>query len=1077
MIEFAVRRPISILMIGLGILVLGIISIKKIPMTFMPNIVSQEFQIKIGFRGASAEDIEKQIAIPVERGISTVPGLLSMNSVSQKDSFSILLKFRNEIDQIETISMLKDRIELLGLPEGSSKARVIRLQENQEPVVRMAIRPKSNQFSAVDNSVQLKSSFIRNIERLPGVATAQLLGDLEKYIRIEVSPEKLLAYGLTPASVSDAIQVDNKFYNSGEIIFDGLQTPIRIGHELDSLESLQKVIIKREGDRQIFLSDVANIQLLESKPNFYVRVNQTNAFVIEVKKEAEANSVSVARLIDQEIKNYTTLNPNQFEIEILTNQGEEIERAIHNVSDSVRDGALLAGLVIFLLVQSGWPTFVIVVAMPLSLFVTFILMHFLGITFNLMSLAGLALGVGMLVDNATVVLDSISLESLTYRDIKEAALVGAKKVSEAITFSTFSTIAVFGPLAFIPGVIGQIFRDVAATVCFSIFASLIVALLFIPMLCAYQERFQFNLFAKKNLKLNNQLLFRFEKRKQNKLFNFIKIFSIFLGLWLQKLKLTLVFICLIILQAISHWFGPAQIFLSQYLRRVFQSVNKAYSALEEALKAGIEKVFSTPQKSLLFSIATLCLGLLLIFTRGSELFPEDPSNLFRYSLEFKPGSTESLVKTQLHQLEEKLAKISGVETVTSLMGTEPGLPYEIMIRFKEIPRADSLLIVGSVFSSVPDLIFQRKKAVLISDKKPIRVEIFSEDQELLNSSTQQVLNVFKSNSNLFDVESSLKPKIKEISIQFSSAKLGLLGIDPQQIIAPLKSFLKGQAAGLMRLQSQDLKLQIEARSGAFDGLDQIKYFPLLLDEGRKSYVSQVADVEERELSGAILHHGKKRYHYIEADALNGEPQKSALEIKSQLEKIFQKSHVEWQMAGQDAERKESAGHLMVAIGLSVFLIFLMLASQYESLTQPLVVLCAVPFCFLGMGIFLWLFQLKLSAVVFVGFIILVGSSVNTSIVMVDFANQFVVLGDNLRLAITKATQKRLKPILITTLSNLFALIPMALAAGEKGSALQQPLAVTILGGHLSSTFLTVLVVPLIYVKLTKKESKSCDKMD
>ncbi len=1072
MVQFAVSRPISVLMIGLAILVLGTISVFKIPLELMPEIKSQEFQIVVYQRGASAEEIEKQITTPLERAISTTPGLLKSASVSQKDTATISLSFRREISLTETISLLKDRVESVAMPEGATKPKVTRMQSNQSPVMRIAVRKNQSLLSNVNATQILENTLIKDIERIKGVATAQLMGGVQRGIQIEIDSLKLLAFQLTIANLIEAIQNENKFFNAGEIVYEGLRTPVKIGNEITSIDQLQKVIVKKDGVKTIGLGDIAKIKTTQLEPAQSVQVDGQSAFLIEVRKESEANTVDVTKAITQAVDDFSSNNDSQFESFILFNQGEEIERAIKNVSDSVRDGALLAGIAIFLLVQILFPTFVIVIAIPLSLLLTFIMMHFSGMSFNLMSLAGLALGVGMLVDNSTVVLDSISLESLKFSDPIEAALKGTKKVGVAITFSTLSTIAVFAPLAFVPGTIGQIFKDVSMTVCFSIFSSLIVSILFIPCLSARQAKL-----SKKRSGMWQDFssVIHFTENQLLELGNSnlsMKRLICFWNIWVAKQQFTFKYLTSLYRHLLKCISLPVRRLQKLILPILFNAVNSGYVKLEGKIKEGIEFFFRFPRLGLSLFFGSIFVGFGFLSLVGSEMFPEDPSDQLTYHIEFRPGATDPMIGQKMKTISESLTTLPFVQRVTSVQGLQPGIDHQYLVQLKGMSDSNQMLQVNSVFEKTPEIIFERKKLVLVSSAKPVRIEIFSEDPDKLKHATQRTLDLVKSIEGLIDIETSAKPSLNEVTIRFSKSKLALYDIDPMQFITPMRSLLKDSNAGLVQIAGESLSLSLPSMASFFSSIDQIRYFFINSADQRRVYLSQVATVEERNLPGVVHHYGKKRFSFVQADVAQGDKASKNAEIAKKLAPILKDSDVKWQLGGQDAEQKENTRNLIIAIGVSVLIIYLLLAAQYENLLQPIVVLSAVPLCLLGVGAFLIFFQLNLSAIVFVGFIILVGSSVNTSIIMVDFANQIALSGEDLKTSIVRATQKRMKPILITTLSNLFGLVPMAMAAGEKGSALQQPLAVTILGGHISSTILTLLTVPLIYVYLTKREARS-----
>ncbi len=1061
MITFAVRRPISVLMIGLALIVLGIISIQKIPLNLMPSIKVLDFQIIITSKGTSAEEIERTIIDPIEKSIGTTPGIIRTNSIAQKDIGRIFIRFRSDIDLVETLSILKDRLEMVGLPEGASKPRIQRDQRNMEPIIRAVLSRVDQSKNETDWLEEVKNTLIRDIERVSGVASVNILGGPEKYIQVRISPDRLRAYAIQPQAVADAIQDSNRFLNIGEIKIDKNLMPIRIGAELKSLAEVQQVVIRRDGNKVVRVADIAEVSFIEEKSVSEVRSNGKSGIILEVRREPEANAVKTAQAVMNLLKTSSgsgsqgessaedTLNK-LYSISLISNQGEEIQVAINNVFNSVRDGALLAGLIVFLLIQSGWPTFVINIAIPLSLLMTFVLMHFTGVSFNLMSLAGLALGVGMLVDNSTVVLQSISLESQHIQDLLEASIQGAKKVASAITASTISTVAVFGPLAFVPGVVGQMFRDVAATVCYSIFSSLLVSLIFIPMFSAHQDKF-----LRKN-------------RKPRENFNstdlIVKDWNLFRA-WVLKQRMTLKFL-LLSLPKVGIIFQPIKAILSAFTQKVFALTNAVFGRLESGLRNSIDNAFKFKTYYLMGSLATVLIGILILQQRGSQLFPEDPTDQLIYEIGFTPGTAPEKKVQATKNLEDRIQKFKEVQDVIAIYGLAPGTETKLFIKLKEIATPEVTNLVSRELSALPEIIPNRKKATMVSEEKAIRVEFISDDLSQIEKSVFWAKERLRSIEGLVELRSSSQPTANEISIEFNKAKLSLLSADPAQFLSPLKVFLKGADAGGLNLDGKTFPMRVLKETSSFRNMNSLEFYSIDNDEQKPIYLRQVAEFKENRNASIIYRSEKKRLGFVEADFSGKDLGLANESIYKILKSEFPYKDVEFRLAGQELERKENNRNLMIAIGLSILVIFLLLASQFESLSQPLVVLASVPFCILGMSIFIWLFGLQISVLVFVGFIILVGSSVNSSIVMVDYANDLILHGSDEKEAIIKSTQRRMRPILVTTLSNVFGLVPMAIATAEKGSGMQQPIAVTILGGLVSSTTLTLVVVPVLFVLAT-----------
>ena len=1067
MIEFSVRRPVAVLMICIGLTVLGIIAAKRIPVQLLPNIQTPEFTVVTSIKGATPEEVENLVTAPIERAVSTVSGLEKTTSNSERERSEVRLNFKSNINYLETVSALRERLDSAGLPEGTTRPKILRFQANAAPVIRLAIKPRDAGASPLETSQLLQEVLIKRLEGVEGVATASLLGAPQRKIQITVDPIAAFSFGISLSNIPELIQSHNRSYPAGDIEFEGKRTSIKLGQGIGSIDDLKNLIVKKDGQKIIHLRDVALIKEIIEKPSVRTHMAGEDSFVIEVRKEAEANTVKVAEDTKKVIAAFLEENTNRVQGWILFDQGHQIELAIDNVGESVFHGGILAGIVIFILIQNWWPTFVVSVSMPISILITFILMYFTGISFNLMSLAGLALGVGMLVDNSTVVLDNIHLYQSRVNDSKLAALWGAKTVVGAITGSTLSTIAVFGPLAFVDGMIGQMFRDVAATVCYSLAASLFSAVFIIPMLSAVKISPSENNseISKKPqwLKLVTQRSF-FSGSLPSLLFDVFKK-NIFLTKltfrWIAFevfgfLKMPLGF-CLRLVQA--AWGATVQPFLNRVSRWILW--------LEVTLRRVIPAVIGHSGPTLRWAVGATVLGLAFLAWRGAELFPDESADRLVYDLEFAPGQSVEMTESRVTSLENKLAHVPGVMMLSSAIGENGSHQARITFQVDEKMSLSLNQSLSTRLAQEPGLTFNRSKEALVGEGKTMQIEIYNEDLVGLKDQTLRVKESLARLDTLVDLESNIKSDLSEIVIQFSRDRLGWFGVEASSFVGALRPMLMGQSAGILQVKGEELPVQVRLPASYFDSVEKVKYLSLPQDEDKPLYLSQVSDIREQKVLASIKRINRKRMSLISANLHGSDLDSVSKKIKIQLENEFGKEGLVWKMGGQNEERERSQKSLMIAVGLSIFLIYLMLAAQFENLMQPVIILCAVPLCISGVALFLLLFNLNVSALVFVGFIILVGVSVNTSIVMVDFANQMVAEGKSLEEAISEATVRRLRPILVTTLSGILGLVPMALAIGQ-GSAMQQPLAVTMIGGHLSSTILTVLVVPIVYARLAKR---------
>ena len=1055
MIELSAKRPVSVLVVCIGIFLLGFISYQRIPIQLMPEMNIPEFKIITSWGNATAEEVENQITIPLERAFSTVSGLRSTTSTSEKGNSEIKLRFKSGIDIPQVVSEIRDRIDSSSFPEGTKRPRLNRFQSQNQIVSEYLFKSVVPLKSLMRLNEELSQGLKQELEKIEGVALIQIIGAPEKTISIQVNPVALQTAGLSLQGIVDAIQSRNKSVQAGQVQYLGQSIPVKIGKPIEDLNELRSITLKKEGLKSLRLADVAKVELLD-QTSTRVRLDSQPSLLFQISKEAEANSVEVAAKIRTAISEFTLQTKDEISVVNLADQGKEIELAVDNVKGSVISGAILAALIIYLLLQSAWTSFVITIAIPISLMITLILMYFSGVTFNLMSLAGLALGVGMLVDNSTIVLESIFEQALITKSKMESAIQGTKNVASAITASTLSTIAVFAPLVFIEGEIGFLFKDVALTVCFSIFASLMVALIVIPCLStrefnqappdANSPKPEVDLQIADHDPWYQLMLkaFVYNLRNSASVFALIKTISLpnskVLDLIFNRLKTI----------------HDGTLNLVQVLFSKFENL------LDRLIPYWVERL----GKASALIVGTVLIGALIINSLGSELFPEEKVNKLQVLTIFPSAQLDSVNRLRMTEVEEKLSTVSGVTHIAT-QGT-PGKParYLVSITTEQGKLEQVTDEALRILSKIPDLIYDRKKMSVFGAEKPVQIIIANDQIAKLKTQTDLAFNSIKELTGISDVESSLAMWSRQVQVEVENTKLAAMGLDASPFIVAAQNLLSFRPVPPLNFGAEVLQGKIQGPANYLSEIDSIGNISVEVDEGKRIYFRQISKIKNSELPAQLQRIDRSRIAEIRANLNGWDLEKASLQITSALAK----ADFKWKFGGQKEQQEVSNRNLAIAVALSMLLIFLITASQFESLTDPLVVLLAVPLSIIGVALFLVFFGLNFSSLVIVGFIILIGASVNTSIVMVDFANQLVIAGATPKEAIVKATKKRMRPIVVTTAANILGLIPMAFSFGQPGSSMQQPLSVTLIGGLVSSTLLTLIAVPSFYVFIKKRKT-------
>ncbi len=1072
MSEFAVRRPVTVLMLCLGLTVLGLISISKIKMRLLPPLTSPEFSIITKYKGASPSEVEGKITTPIEESVSTQAGLYDVQSVSEVGQSTVFLKFSSNISIRQTISEIREKLNDLDWPEGVTRPRIVRFNPSSLPIFQAAITPNSkSKMSDLELASYIRDTLVVKLESQDGVAVVNLFGTSSEEIIVTPDPIKCAALGVDITSLPEMILEQNKSVNAGTIRHNKRSVSIRFIKKLRSVSDIENIVLKAEKGK-LRLMDVAEVTKVLRKSAVRTHLNGNSSLVLEVKKEAEANTVEVIAGIKKVFANFMSNNMD-LDQAVLINQGDEIKSSIDNVVSTVISGGILASIIIYLFLQNMGPTFIVTLSIPMSIMITMILMYFTGVSFNLMSLGGLALGVGMLVDNAIVVLENISKMKMQMKDKTQAVIWGTKTVSSAIVASTLTTVAVFAPLIFVEGMIGQLFKDISLTVVYSLTSSLFVALLLIPTLSSItdpddvieEEGFLSAFFLPDDLVASCL-------KKYNSSLLWYPLYSILFSLKVMKWCLTagVSFLMQGVVWLLKSLINLVVLMIEWSSLPIINSVNQTLDKMKTYYQRFLNRYLEKYTLPLTLVFGTFFATLIGFYYKGAELFPSDQVSKLNYQMEFRAGVTVTSNEREISRLEQKLMKLKGVKTITSIIGRGGSHRSSLMCLLHdgltplEIKHTDKS--IQYLLSQIPGLKSSRIVESMISSSKPIVIEIFADEFKVLRKMYQKAFTSLETLKSLQGLEGSLKGDFTEVLITFDPDKLRQYGLDHSMYQSQLALLIMGKNSSQLKIKNNILPIAVNGTS-FMNSLQAVKNFSIVGESEIPIPLSQVAKIELSTYMAQINHSNGRRVAVLTADLHNTSLDKASTDIKNILATALPKD-AKWQMGGQDQERQKSQQSMLFALILSIFLIYLLLASQFENLVQPLIILIAVPLCIIGVYLILGLTGTAVSALVLVGFVILAGISVNTSIVLVDSINQNIREGMEFQLAVTSAACNRLRPILMTALTTIIGLIPMAISFGS-GAAMRAPLAITVIGGLISSTILTLLAVPLIYSLFTRKK--------
>lgn len=1071
-VDLSVRRRVTISMVTLAILLFGLVSFSRLSVNLLPELSYPSLTIRTEFEGAAPSDIENLITKPIEEAVGVVKGVKSIESSSKAGQSDVLLEFNwgtpMDVANLEVIG----RLDGIQLPLEAERPVTLRFDPSMDPIMRYALFvDDAAGLSETDRLLQLRvwadELVKKSLESAEGVASVKVSGGLEEQIQILIDQQKLAYLNIPIERVVQVLRAENINLSGGTLEEGTQQYLVRTLSEFENLEQIRDVVVAIQDNSVVYLKDVAEVVEGYKERESINRLNGRESVEIAIYKEGDANTVVVAEAVNARLEQVQVNWPEGLELEEVYDQSVFISSAVNEVKNAGIIGGILAVLVLYLFLRNIWITLIISISIPVSVIATFNLMYGNGVSLNIMSLGGIALGIGMLVDNSIVVLENISRHRDMGKGILEAARDGAKEVSTAVVASTLTTIAVFFPLVFVDGIAGQLFRDQALTVTFSLLASLAAAITLIPMLASIEREPS----AESTDFLPN---LPEPKTKIGRFFRSIRVL-----LWYRIPSL--------LVRAIKWIFQGLGRILNVLLSPLLNGFDALYARVETAYARIL--AFALRAKALVLVVALMSLVGTYFLTQkiGIELIPQMSQGEYVVSLDLPTGTPIEETDRVIQRVQQYFETAPEVQSSFAVAGTgnkmdasaEQGGDQvgEISIRLysgtsteqeeQSIDRARTFL------SGIPGLRYEINKPSLFSFSTPIEIEVRGFNLIELKRVSDQITMALTTSDRFADVTNSMEVGSPEIQISFDRAKAASYGLQVNEIADRVVRLVRGEVA--TQYSYQDRKIDVLVRSQEEDRLSSEEIGSLFInpDSERPIPLSAVASLETSVGPSEIRRSSQQRVALVSANIQQGDLRAAAEKIEQVLATIPMPTGVYAELAGQNEELADSFRSLLLALALAVFLVYLVMASQFESLLHPFIILFTIPLALVGAVLALYLTGSTISVVVFIGAILLAGIVVNNAIVLIDLVNQLRYEGLEKYEAITQGAQSRLRPILMTTLTTTLGLLPLALGLGD-GAELRAPMGITVIGGLLVSTLLTLVVIPVMYAIMDRKSYKKVE---
>lgn len=1017
--KLAVDRPITFLMISLILIGFGIFGVSQLRLDLYPDVSFPTITVYTSYEGVAPEDMETLVTRPIEEQVGSISGIRRVRSLSSQGASVVKLNFNWGTDLYEAENDVRKQLGFVAraIPRDAETPLVFSYDPNQEPIVVLAVTSEAR--SARDLRTYATQILEQRIERINGIASAETSGGLERQINVVIDNQRMRLYNLTIAQISNRLNAENIQVPAGQLIEGNTVYSLRTMGELKSVDQIKNVVIATRDGQSLFLRDVADVEDGIAQPIGNVRVDGENGVVLNIYRQSDANVVNAADAVIEGLEEIKESLPADVNVQVLTNKAEFIKLSIQNLLLTGLQAVILVILILLAFLRSGRSALIIAISIPVSIVTTFAVMKFADLSLNIISLSGLTLAVGLVVDDAVVVLENIFRFREEGKGRKEAATLGAREVAVPVVISTLTTLVVFLPILFVPGIAGFLFRDLALTISFSLSVSSLVALTLIPMMTS-----QFYKDGELSIEATNKV--------------------------------------------------------ANFFSRMLERLENAYSNI-------LDKVLN--RSGLVITIAVLFFGatLPIFYTLGGEFFPRVDENAFTLEVTREAGVSLLELERSIQQVESIIQKeVPEARIIVSDYGDKEGIEgadspggFTGAVRVELVPKNErsrsQFQIVSDVLEElqiVPGVDIQETIQDPLSPdgENGLIVQIFGFDPEVKKELSDGVKERITQIDGVVSAYSTADQGRPELRIALDRERISLVGLNTNQVATTISDAVQGNVATSFVDKGVEFEVKVELdprQKAQSNDLDNIQ---IQTAGGEWMPLRNLARIERYTGPTNVTRINQERVVEILTE-LDGVDLKTATtDARETLDQIEWPDGYRYALAGSAEEQAESFNFLLLAFAIAGILTYMVMASQFESLIEPFIIIFTIPLALSGVLIMLGVTGTSISVTSMVGLILLSGIVVNNGIVMIDYIKILQARGLERHQAIVKGATRRLRPILMTALTTILSMVPLALELGS-GSETWSPMARTVIGGLTMSTILMLFVVPSIYNLINKGVDK------
>jgi HAE1 family hydrophobic/amphiphilic exporter-1 len=1070
-------------MFYIGVLLLGVVSLSKLSINLLPDLSFPKLTVVTDYPGAGPEEIERFITNELEGPLSSIPDVKKIDSVSKEGLSIITLEFHWGTDMDFALLHTKEKTEesRRRLPDDCQAPIVMEWDPSSSPILTVIMRSDTMDLRTQKDTAEFIVK--PRLEQLEGISRVEIRGGDDLEISVEIDPEKVKNLGISLSDVARAIESDNIIRSSGTVRKDKLRYILKIEGEIKTPGEIEEIAIRPLGNRTVQIKDIGSAFYKNKVKQGNIRLNEKSSIALLLYREAGGNTVKATKDAQKTFASLSKEFNNDVQFKVISMEAELIMSSINSLEQSLIFGALLALFVLLLFLQNYRDPLLVAVVIPISVISTFVLMFAFKVNINIMSLGGLVLGAGMFVDNSIVVLEAI----FRHRDKEKlvpSVINGAKEVGGAITASTFTTISIFLPVIYLYGITGKLFRDQALTVSFSLVSSLVVALTLLPALSAFREVFK------------TDFTHDMEKPEEKKKWYHLPVKGLnhIVMIPFKLVGYVIYFILAAVFLILKYFFVAIGKGLNLVLKPLYRQFNSLYKSFDSFYHRALEKILNRKIIALYISLVIIVLMIGGFVILKKELLPSPNSRKFEITANTIPSYGYEQTDAIASDLEKKLRALEGVNfvfteagAVSTLAATTEDISVNTIhiivecrnpkIRTRVMNRARQIL-AGMQTDLVDYTTYLEKNTLsqyLSVGGENFQVKVFYENIENGKQAVRKILDEIKDLEGLHDIKATTAPGKPLFALDFNQEVLDKYGIRKDLIADYINQAVRGEQAGTLRQIQKNFDIFVRVPVEGIMSMQRLLDLPIAVGD-QTFFLKDLVNISEKPSIKKINREAQERYFLISADARDVRLNELIKKAEARLENLNLPVNTRYAFAGEEEERRRAFSSLNEAIWLAILLVYMVMAAKFENILQPLIIMFTVPMGLIGAFLLLLISGNSLSIISGIGILVLIGIGVNDAIVKVEYANQLRKEGLGIREAILTASRVRLRPILMTSFTTIFGVLPMGLMY-QPGSELQRPLALVIIGGLLFTTFLTLILIPVLYEALENIREKRKQKKE